>query len=332
MCIIAYIQPNKYISDETIVNMFDNNPDGGGLMWKLHPNSRVKIEKGFEDVNELIKVFRSIPESAERAIHCRIATAGKISVGCCHPFPLRNSTKTMKQAKDESPIAYMHNGIIDWCNPIGKHMDAEESDTMIFGRDILYRLKNDLDNPRILDMIEESIASSKLLIFRNNGETIVLGRWVKDKNGILYSNDTYKYSYYNYSSINWRGLSDNKCNSLFVDDTAQYDWLDNPYASAYCDGYCDQCLSTVCEYSNNYISNTTVRNTLLVFIVKKETCHQSQNNILNDIESKGYKVKRSTIHEADKVVEIDVVVEGGAIYDSKIKKWGGFEPAEKELL
>ena len=90
MCIIAYIKPNQQITDQTIRIMFRGNSDGAGIMYQQSRKHNPRIIKGFMNVEELIKAFRSIPEHFERAIHCRIATAGKVSVQCCHPFPVRD--------------------------------------------------------------------------------------------------------------------------------------------------------------------------------------------------------------------------------------------------
>ena len=117
MCIIAYLKKGKDISDERIRFMFKANPDGAGIMWKPRNTSNVEIHKGFMDVDELIAAYREIPKNCERAIHMRIATAGKVSTDCCHPFPVRKKVGSMRNAIDNADIALMHNGIIDYCNP-----------------------------------------------------------------------------------------------------------------------------------------------------------------------------------------------------------------------
>lgn len=198
MCIIAYVKPNHKITDATIKIMFKGNPDGAGIMYQKSPRDNVRIIKGFMNVDALIKAFREIPETYERAIHCRIATAGRVSVQCCHPFPVRSLADNMMQAKDETPVAFMHNGVISWCNPKGG-MTSEYSDTMLFGKRILYPVRKQLDAKHIQDMIEHSICNSRLLVFRRGGAPLMFGDWKKDSNGVMYSNDHYKEYTYKYS-------------------------------------------------------------------------------------------------------------------------------------
>lgn len=191
MCVIAYVPSNAVISDETIQTMFKNNPDGAGLMWKPLDGSPVQILKGFMKLEELLEAFHRIPSQCEKAIHCRIATSGAISTATCHPFPVRSSVDTMRKCQDQTSMALMHNGIISYCTPKGG-MKARHSDTMEFAQDILFPLRNQLDKFPIRTLLEES-TNSRLLIFRQYGGTIKLGKW-EEENGVYYSNQTYKAS------------------------------------------------------------------------------------------------------------------------------------------
>lgn len=191
MCVIAYVPSNAVISDETIRTMFKNNPDGAGLMWKPLDGSPVKILKGFMKLEHLLEAFHRIPKQCEKAIHCRIATSGAISTATCHPFPVRSSVDTMRKGEDQTSMALMHNGIINYCTPKGG-MKARHSDTMEFAQDILFPLRKQLDKLPIRTLLEES-TNSRLLIFRQYGETIRLGKWEKE-DGVYYSNQTYKAS------------------------------------------------------------------------------------------------------------------------------------------
>lgn len=197
MCIIAYIPQGKQIQEKTIRYMFKGNPDGAGIMWKPKDGAPVEIRKGFMKVDDLIKAYYNIPEQCEKAIHCRIATSGKISVACCHPFPVRVKTSAMGEASDNAQVALMHNGIIDYCTP-SRGMASAYSDTMLFASKILYPLQKQLNEAPIQTLIENS-TTSRLLIFRQDGETLVFGNW-KFEDGIYYSNDSYKPSRYGYGS------------------------------------------------------------------------------------------------------------------------------------
>lgn len=189
MCIIAYAPKGKQIKEDTIRYMFEGNPDGAGIMWKPQDNALVEIRKGFMDVDALLEEYRKIPVDCEKAIHCRIATAGKVSTACCHPFPVRAKIKSLKKGKDTTSIAMMHNGTISYCNPKGG-MQSNHSDTMEFVHSIVYPLRNNLDSKAIQTLITNSTLS-RFLFFRQDGDPILIGHWI-EKDGIFYSNDNYK--------------------------------------------------------------------------------------------------------------------------------------------
>lgn len=189
MCIIAYAKQGIEIEEHVIRTMFEDNPDGAGIMWKPFGSTNVEIRKGFMDVESLLKAWRKIPVECEKAIHCRIATSGKISKGCCHPFPVRPKTDMMKKAVDKCYMALMHNGVIRQCTP-KNGMKAICSDTMVFAAKYLYPLQKQIDKECVQDLLE-TFAASRLLIMRANAPTIMLGDWVEDK-GVYYSNTSYK--------------------------------------------------------------------------------------------------------------------------------------------
>ena len=201
MCIIAYAPAGVQMEDKTIERMFKNNPDGAGIMWKPTPDANVEIRKGFMKVEDLLAAYHQIPTECEKAIHCRIATSGKVSVGCCHPFPVRPKTKAMREAVDSANMALMHNGVFSFATP-KKGMKADYSDTLIFAAHYIFPLQKQLDLECMQTLIEEA-SPSRLLIFRKNADTIMLGNWQCEK-GVFYSNGGYKpaslytYGYYGY--------------------------------------------------------------------------------------------------------------------------------------
>lgn len=192
MCIIAYAPEGVQIADKTIERMFDKNPDGAGIMWKPTPDSQVEIRKGFMKVEDLLEAYHQIPQECEKAIHCRIATSGKVSAGCCHPFPVRPKTTAMREKVDRANMALMHNGVFYFATPL-KGMKANYSDSMLFAAKYLYPMQKMLDMECLQTLIEEA-SSSRLLIMRYNAPTIMLGNWQCD-GGVYYSNGTYKETY-----------------------------------------------------------------------------------------------------------------------------------------
>lgn len=204
MCIIGYAPAGVKIEERTIRTMFSCNPDGAGIMWKPLEGGNVMIRKGFMKVDDLIKAYNEIPVECDKAIHCRIATSGKISAACCHPFPVRPKTSMMKKTVDKCYMALMHNGVIHQCTPKGG-MKADYSDSMLFAAKYLYPLQKQIDKECVQDLLED-FAASRLLIMRDNAKTIMLGNWIEDKEtGAFYSNSTYKdigYGYY----CDWRTI------------------------------------------------------------------------------------------------------------------------------
>jgi len=194
MCVIAYAPPGVSIMDACIEKMFNHNPDGAGIMYKPVDGNDVVIRKGFMKVEELKKAWSEIPVDCERALHCRIATSGKISVGCCHPFPVREYAEQMKHAEDHAPVALMHNGIFDFCTP-KDGVNSTFSDSMLFASRYLYRLKDKLDDPTIQSLLNVIVDNSysKLLIFNKDAKALLLGDWEK-KDGVYYSNLNHEYS------------------------------------------------------------------------------------------------------------------------------------------
>lgn len=186
MCIAVYIPKNQDVTDEIIKNCFENNPDGAGIMYQK--DGKVHIQKGFFKVEELIQAFRQVPITLDRAIHCRIATSGKISAECCHPFPITNDMKKMGRKTQTVNAAVIHNGTISFCSP-NEGIKAPFSDTMLFTKEYLYPFGNLVMNTPFKKLFEES-NSSKLLIFKNE-RVALIGKWIED-NGVFYSNTGYK--------------------------------------------------------------------------------------------------------------------------------------------
>lgn len=216
MCIIAYAPAGASIPEQKVRNMFSNNPHGAGIMWKPSYREKVQIRKGFMTVDELIKTWNSIPVKCEKAIHCRIATAGKVGPACCHPFPIRKSVDRMRKTKDQETMVLMHNGIISYCNPpAGK--EGETSDTMNFAAEVVYPLRFMLDKPKIQQTLEQA-SNSKLLIFRSGAKTIRLGQWV-ECDGVFYSNGTYTYE----KSSGWGKYGYDSCRGGYY---SGYSYLD----------------------------------------------------------------------------------------------------------
>ncbi len=236
MCIIAYSKKgHKLISDETIKTMFQANPHGAGLMIKMK-NGKTEWRKGFMRVDDFIKAIREFPDDREIALHMRIATDGEIVPANTHPFVVSNNMNDLRLLDGVGDMVLMHNGIIRDCQQKGG-TKADVSDTMVFTSRVLYPIRNQLGNTYVQRLVQEYIGYSRLLVFRKTGPTVILGNWLTDKNGVYYSNGTFrkvdiglhsnkkvdkamkKAAYYcNGKAVNYCGYE--------IDD---YVWLDDEY-------------------------------------------------------------------------------------------------------
>lgn len=198
MCIIMYAPSKKTIKAEKIRTAFKNNPDGAGIMW-YDKNGDVHYRKGFTKVEKLINFFNGLGSNFPRAIHCRIATSGKISEKTCHPFPIVDNFEEMGKDKGD-PIygCLMHNGIFTRYTPTGG-MQAEYSDTMNYTKQVIYPLveAGAITNEGVVNLLSEM--TSRVLLFLPNFIVGRFGTWTEDKDEHFFaSNDTYDHERFTY--------------------------------------------------------------------------------------------------------------------------------------
>ena len=185
MCIILYHPKGaKLPSKETLEQCWEKNKDGAGQM-KVE-DGWIRIWKGFMSFNDLWQAYRTecFTESDEFVLHFRLATAGGVAKGNCHPFPLSADRRLLKKLKfrqrDGVQSSIMHNGIL------GKG-EGDLSDTMVYVRDKLSDA-----NGNIKTALNEATLGNKFLVFSQN-EVVKHGHWNTDeKTGIWYSNYGWK--------------------------------------------------------------------------------------------------------------------------------------------
>ena len=182
MCIIA-ASPKKAsrITKEIFKNMWNNNPDGGGIMYA--EDGILHIEKELKSWKRLYRKYVDVHERGlSNVLHFRIGTSGSKNEYNIHPFSVNKE------------LAFCHNGILSIQVPVG----SLENDTQIFNNAILKRLrKGFINDSAIRNLIELAIGMSNKFVFMdNNGEISFIneaaGNW---KDGIWFSNYTYSYSY-----------------------------------------------------------------------------------------------------------------------------------------
>lgn len=177
MC-IAILNKKSTLSLETIQNSWDNNNQGGGL---LYVESGILTSFKTFDHSEFIKKYYDVRANISTPIvlHFRIATSGtsKENTDNLHPFFVNQN------------LAFVHNGVISGLG------NKKHSDTNQFNTQILQKLPvNFLQNSGIIELIKDRIGYSKLIFLDSkNRYTIInesLGHW--DQSGNWFSNDSYQ--------------------------------------------------------------------------------------------------------------------------------------------
>lgn len=222
MCVIvAKPKGVDFPSIETLLDCWETNPDGAGIMW--NEGDTVRIEKGFMNWQHFLNRFLRIKDTVnidETAVvmHFRIATHGEVSRECCHPFPLSNDLNELRRCKTHASVGVAHNGVIS-----GRSTNAKKSDTMDYIMNVLYPLYDELDDfmwrKNIKNVIKDTICGSRMAFLQPNGEISFVGDWhVED--GCYYSNLNHKWGSWYYSN-RYKGTGTKYVNAL------PYGWDDD---------------------------------------------------------------------------------------------------------
>lgn len=249
MCII--VLKTKEVSlpkKEYLRNSFMNNDDGAGLMYVK--NGMVQIEKGFmkwEDFetryDELCDEYNNF-ENMNLVMHFRIGTQGKNDRHTCHPFPISSKHRYLRKTELETDIGVVHNGIISSYSRgyVGEENESLLSDTQLFIKHCVLPFKS-LNrrfylNQQVMKYLDE-ICGGKLVFLTNDDTVHTLGTFVKDEDGVLYSNETYStiYSYYNWGYNGWGKYDkDYDGSRVKTGEEDDYEYLTNPYYDYSFDG------------------------------------------------------------------------------------------------
>lgn len=201
MC-IAILNTSGKITEESIFNSWNNNDQGGGLLWTsggaLHSYKTYKYNKFLKKYNEI----RANKNTGKIVLHFRIATSGHEKYTNLHPFFVNAN------------LGFVHNGIISGLG------NQQHSDTYQFNEMLQKLPENFLNCSATNELIKKYIGGSKL-VFLNSADqhTIVnenLGHW---DGANWYSNDSYtcNLDFYYYGS---QKITKN------APDKFTYDWDD----------------------------------------------------------------------------------------------------------
>jgi len=204
MCVILTKPAGaKMPADNLLEQMWTSNPDGAGFAYAL--NNKVYVEKGFMKLKDLTNALAGLEKrlkaNANRTIddvsllvHFRITTHGGTSPQLTHPFPISRDTNYLLSTDYQADVVIAHNGIISTVTAT-----AQNSDTTQYIRDILVPMKQSnrrfMENKHMLEIIENTINSSRFTFLDKQGEFHFVGDWQADIDspGCLYSNLHHKY-------------------------------------------------------------------------------------------------------------------------------------------
>ena len=179
MCIIV-VQPKGHsFSDAEIIDFYEHNPHGYGVMYV--EGDRVVGHKGVPgDAKEAVEWYRQTADGKACVLHYRFATSGLVNTEMAHPFEV-------------SPqLMVVHNGVLPGGNEF-------ESDTFQFVRDTLVPLFGKpgeyeyLDDPEMKEYLEHVVKGSAVVFLDVTGRVHKFGNKGVEHNGCWYSN-TYAWS------------------------------------------------------------------------------------------------------------------------------------------
>lgn len=197
MCIIAYKKANTAMPTKKVLKeCFENNPDGAGFMYRDNINSPIIIDKGYLNFKGLWKALRyKVNDKMEVVIHFRLGTSGEENKENCHPFPVSRNYDKLISLDIKVNMALAHNGVLL------KYAEKESlfSDTQHFIAKTFSHISimGNWGSPIVKDYIKKVIGTDKIVIFKYNQETELIGLWNEDRDtNIHFSNYTYKYGRY----------------------------------------------------------------------------------------------------------------------------------------
>ena len=256
MCVIC-VKPTDTLfpSKETLQNCFFNNDDGAGFMYTFQ--DKVHIQKGlmtFESFwNCLEQARQKTGDNVPYVMHFRISTQGHYKE-CTHPFPLSSKMTNLKKLKGTCSIGVAHNGILRLTSDGAK----DYSDTMKFITDYLYCIvdgdKQWYKNNNKLKLVERLTEKNRLAILDANGHIITIGKgWIKDKDGCMYSNNSYSYKKQTVVSYSpwWQ-----------AEDSSYDTWLKKNSSNTVVSPAKNNSSNTVVSPAKNNSSNTVVSPTI----------------------------------------------------------------------
>ena len=255
MCLLVMQEQNTTIEDENLKNAYDSNPDGVGYSF-INSNNKIMTKK-YRSYEKFLLAYqgdiKKFGTSSPFLLHFRLATHGQ-SEGTFNVHPFKVSKDTV----------FAHNGIISDVDD-----DKKLSDTQVFNRDILKKLKDEfLIDVILVKLIEGFIGTSKLAFLNRDGSFKILneelGKWDK---GIWYSNNSYKSRAVCYTTAENKWWKSYNSYGGYGDEAEYVDIFNNvttkqdaePYKNAVNNSLeCAYCSDMVCSLTHYDVSDLYV--------------------------------------------------------------------------
>ena len=176
MCLIIRKSANVTVPEELLVDAYEYNKDGWGLMYATE--GKIEVLKGLK-ITELLDAILLL-KYHEVFIHLRYRTHGAVNYDNLHPFKISDD------------LWLMHNGVL---NQLPTH--KVKSDTALFTQMLMPMLANNpslLDDQGFLNLITHYCKGSRVVFLRSSGESTIINQ----QDGIEWSNlwcsNTYAWS------------------------------------------------------------------------------------------------------------------------------------------
>lgn len=138
MCLIVHNPNGSKLNKQLMLNAYDNNPHGFGLLW-LNDDNELSELKELSNFNIFWSTLKSL-EGYSYSFHLRWKTSGEINLNHCHPF------KVLNKNMHGHDLYMFHNGHI-----LGLNDSKQKSDSQIFS-EILQQMY--VDNFLNKDLLE----------------------------------------------------------------------------------------------------------------------------------------------------------------------------------
>lgn len=237
MCIILSCAPYARPNRDMLLNCWDANPDGAGLMYP-DGTQWVRISKGYFDFEDYAAAIDDAPRDVPLVLHMRIGTSGGYGAGVTHPFPVFDDLDIIHATNSRATYALAHNGVLSGYKTDD---DLGISDTVAFVRGFVQPLANSADivnggglavSNRAKKLLARASYGSRLAIMDYSGNVRLIGSgWRTVTKGIQASNDSFQR--YRYTVAQLPAYDD------YTDDLREYAIMDamDSYGCAPCSMY-----------------------------------------------------------------------------------------------